>query len=243
MFIYINENFSDDKRGFVINRAEIGENFYYEIVFGKPVTKAAAHRALRRLDDRLPIAYGGELKSSYNHRILPTDNFRLLLLCNGFSHICKGSEKALIVDTYGTLCDYLYMPLTAVRTLYILTKRPDIYDRWNEAALRNFGTSAVLFSSARGIHNFQAVLSPFGDLEAEERSLPFLFGKNGWDVTCGPVLVRGEEKSFLLMNAFYNLKMEKSVLGAVPQNFTKDGKTMPTAALKLRLDSVVKNGI
>lgn len=241
MFIYIKTDVFSIEHKYIINRVATECGYYFEIVFKRRPSPALLHRAISRCGDKtLPVIYGGIMRKRDSARLLDCSPFDNILLINAFSFVCAHSERALIIDRDGRLCDKLMLPLCKIKTLYVLSDRHDLYQQENGRLLRLIGTSAVLLERKIDICDFPAVLAPEG---IENGSHQFLFGRGGFLPAGNRVTIRHKSFDRDLQAALYCQTKNKHASLACPEKLCRDGREISLSALKLRLDSSICRGI
>lgn len=242
MFIYIKQNIKQLDCKCIISKATTDCGFYFEVLFKGRPSRGALSRAINRCDRcfRLPIVCDGVcLPKELRPRQLNTERFDTILLINAFSDVISGHSKALVIDPDGLLCDNLLLPLTKVGTLYVLTRRPDIYEQSNRRALRTVGSSAILLESIYDFSPFCAVLMPFGTGGIyREPHHNFLFGQGGFVPFGNDVIFRKQHCDRLLMAAFYSELQDKRAGLCTPALLYRNERTISPQGLKIKLDSI-----
>ncbi len=242
MFIYIKQNIKQLDCRYIISKATTDCGFYFEVLFRGCPSRGAVARAIKHCDRhfRLPIVCSDiPLRPEHERRLLNTERFDTLLLINAFSYVIGGHSKALVIDPLGRLSDSLLLPLTKVGMLYVLTRRPDIYEQANRRALRTIGSSAVVLETTYDFSSYSAVLMPFGTGGlCREPHHKFLFGPGGY-LPCGnEVFFRKQRRNRLLMAAFYSELQDKKAGLCLPSCLCRDGFKLSPEGLKIKLDSI-----
>ena len=239
MFIYIKQYVKCIKRKYIINKVSLRCGFYFEILFKGKAKKSTLERALKKCGRhcRFPIVCDGLLLPAREQsRLLCLDSFDNLLYINAFSHIISGCEKALIIDRDGVLCDLILLPLTKVRTLYILTKRPDLYEKANERALYSVGACSIILEKAEKNITFSAVLMPFGTQGL--CSIPHSYtmvGKGGYQIFGNDVVFKNRRYDRALMAAIYLCLNDKSVGLSLPAMLYDGNRRISPDGLKAKI--------
>lgn len=241
MFIYIKTDKEQNSR-YVINQVCEGDIYYYELCFNREPSPYELHKALKHCKRQFPIVYDGRMKKREEARRLDAAPYDLQLLINAFSFVSMGQKKALVIDPDGLLCDKIARPLISVRTLYVFTKRADIYTRAGDMHLKQIGSSPVLIGERIDIGEYPTLLSPFGYRELE-KSHPFTFGKNGLLPEGEGVTARGHVYDRRLSAALFCISGDKKSAAALPLLLRRDGCVFPLESVKVRLDSTSRNSI
>lgn len=242
MFIYVKDEVKCLKERWRIDKINQKNGFYFEVLFKNRATPHGVARAVKKCDKKgiLPIVCRESIKLGYGEteRLLDVSEYDTVLLINAFSHIIAGGTRALVVDANGDLCDRLQLPLTSVKTLYVLTRRPDLYERANAQALRTVGNGAVVLENVEESLPFAAVLMPNGTEGICNRSCSSIFlGKGGYMPFGDTVYRRGNTYERLLAAAMYMCLGDKKAGLYLPSMLFYGNRKISPEGLKIRLDS------
>lgn len=245
MFIYIKNDVCEPQHRYVINKVSLQSGEYFEIAFKKHPSPTLISRAVSHCGKgSFPIVYDGALKRREQKRRFNTHKYDTLLLINGFSEVCRGLDKALFIDPYGEFCEQIFMPICAIKTLYVLSPFKDLYADAANYSLKTFGAGALILENKVPLHDFPAVLSPRGISEIYgNASHPFLFGEGGYMPAGDRVVVHRRHFDKNLQAALYCCLKDKKSATAAPEFFTKNGVLISSNSLKLRLDRSLSGGI
>ncbi len=239
MFIYIKQYAKHIKRKYIINKVSLRCGFYFEILFKGKAKKSSLSKALKKCGRhcRLPIVSEDIcLPIKEKWRLICLDTFDNLLYINAFSHIIQGCEKALIIDKDGGLCDLILLPLTRVRTLYILTSRPDLYEKANERALFSVGACSIILEKIEKDITFSAVLMPFGTQGLCPVPHQFtIIGKGGYEIFGNEVIFKNKRYDKALMAAIYLCLNDKSVGLSSPAMLYNGDRRISPQGLKAKI--------
>ncbi len=248
MFIYVKDEVKRLKERWRIDKINQKNGFYYEVLFKNRATPHAVARAVKLCDKKknLPIVCreGTKLSRREVERFLDVSEYDTVLLINAFSYIIAGGVRALVIDETGDLCDRLRLPLLSVKTLYVLTRRPDLYEKANERSLRTVGSGVIILEDVSDCIHFDAVLMPNGTKGFGRRPSCFaVFGKGGY-MPCGEsVHYNGNTYERRLAAAMYMCFGDKKSELCLPSMLFCDNRKISPEGLKNRLDSRRMDGL
>ncbi len=220
MFVYIKQQVKNLKRRCVINKITLRRGFYFEVLFRGRARPKSVSRAVRLCDPKghFPIVCEDiPLFPKERKRKLSTESFDLWLLINTFSYVISGTERALIIDRDGRLCEHIEKPLTKVRTLYVLTRAPKAYERINGRLLQVVGASPVIIDTLSPDFPFSAVFSPFGTSGMCSTPDKFaIIGEGGYGLCGDEVIIKGKRCDRLLLAAIHKCIGKNETENALP---------------------------
>ncbi len=222
MFIYLKKDEKLKGYRYIIKKIENEVGFYHEITFSKAPSARLVSHAVKRCSGRgaPPLVYTGiTVPERLRSRLLCSTVYDRVLTVNAFAQAVRGEKEALVADLDGVLAELIYPILTSVGTLYVVTDRPDIYEKTEQKALSIAGNSAILLKNVPPAY-FPAVLCAESHPSVR---CDRCFGAGGFLPAGDTVLFKSKRYDRALMSAFYCCYGDFAASRCIPTVLT-DGK-------------------
>lgn len=231
MFIYLKSFGAPKGCRYEIKKIKIDAGFYFEISFAKKPTSAMVGRAVKRCSRKkaLPIISDGvPVPRNLYHRVLSDISFTRALTANAFARVASGNSAALVLDPDGIFSSHLIPTLSRVGSLFVVTNRPDLYEKNEDNSLSTTGNSAIILKH-KPSHFFDAVLCA----DQSAALCRIRLGECGFLPSGNTVFYKGKEESRTLMSAIFCCTSGAYASDCVPVELSKGNSI-------IRLDNNMK---